>query len=48
MQGLGVKEYIAIVAGQIGMLAAKFHSSYNDNNILLHFFFIFVISKLSH
>ena len=23
MQGLGVKEYIAIVAGQIGMLAAK-------------------------
>ena len=23
MQGLGIKEYIAIVAGQIGMLAAK-------------------------
>ena len=47
MQGLGIKEYIPVVAGHTGMLAAKCIPARQSNykNILIFFFFfIFVIS----
>ena len=48
MQGLGIKEYIPVVAGHTGMLAAKFiparQSNYTNILTLFYFFFIFVIS----
>ena len=49
MQGLGIKEYIPVVAGHTGMLAAKCIPARQSNytkyfNIVFFFFFIYVIS----
>ena len=48
MQGLGIKEYIPVVAGHTGMLAAKCIPARQSNykNILTLFFFLLHICDI--